>query len=190
MNLMRTVKEQSAPSHARARLRYLACWLVVFSVSVALTSEVNAQDQVASPAAESDHISRAFEFGPADTGWGTYFDYQVDAGATHIMAFHLVNVGEVDQEFRVYSVNAGTAPGGGFEAADYGTQKTLSRPGWNLARISFHLVLEKASIRHLRFRSHLTRLPVSTSRQLPRNKRNRAMWKAVPTSASPSACGT
>ncbi|MGD9713019.1 MAG: hypothetical protein AB7V46_13250, partial [Thermomicrobiales bacterium] len=72
------------------------------------------------PAAGGERVSLAFEFYPADTGWGTFFEPVVEAGTTADLTVTIANVGDVEQNLRTYITNAFTAPGGGFASAEYG----------------------------------------------------------------------
>jgi len=78
-------------------------------------------DSASTPVAPDDTVSRAFEFYPVDTGFGSYFDETVEAGSSVTLTALIGNTGNVPQDLRTYAVDAYTADGGGFAAADYGT---------------------------------------------------------------------
>ncbi len=93
------------------------CFLILGSFPM----PANAQDASSTPVMDDDRISRAFEFYPAETGWGTFFEVSVKAGTTVEMTALLANTGEIPQDLRTYAINAFTKVGGGFAAAEYGT---------------------------------------------------------------------
>ncbi len=57
-----------------------------------------------------------------DTGFGTYFDVSIEPGASTQISALIGNTGGESQDLRTYAVNAYTAIGGGFTAADYGSE--------------------------------------------------------------------
>jgi hypothetical protein len=90
-----------------------------------------AQDVVPSPSTPSmatppvgideESESRSFQFFPAAGQWGDYFDLSVAAGSTITETVLLANTGSVTNDLRTYAIDAFTAAGGGFAAAEYGT---------------------------------------------------------------------
>lgn len=62
----------------------------------------------------------AFDFYPADSGYGTYFQPFIEAGGTTRLIALIANTGTTSIELRTYANNAHTALGGGFGAAEYG----------------------------------------------------------------------
>jgi hypothetical protein len=72
----------------------------------------------------SDDPSKAFEFYPADTGWGTFFAPEIAAGSSIELKAITANVGTVTQRLRIFPLNAFTAEGGGFAAGNYGDEPT------------------------------------------------------------------
>ncbi len=81
----------------------------------------SAQDAASTPAVDDDRVSRAFEFYPVETGWGSFFDITIEAGSRSEHKVMIVNTGETAQDIRTYAINAYTKDGGGFAAADFGT---------------------------------------------------------------------
>lgn len=63
----------------------------------------------------------AFEFYPADKGFGEYFSAEIKAGQSTTLTALLANRASVPQDLRTLAINAFTAPGGGFAAAEDGT---------------------------------------------------------------------
>jgi hypothetical protein len=99
-------------------------------VQMLATSTAIAQEAPSTPAdAQSgsatpdlaDHVSKSFQFYPAEGSWGDYFDLTIEAGTSSTTTALLANTGEVAHELRTYAVDAFTANGGGFAAASYGT---------------------------------------------------------------------
>ncbi len=81
-----------------------------------------AQDAPATPPEEEGRISKAFEFYPSDTGWGTYFEPTVDAGSSAEFTVLIGNTGDVSQNIRTYATDVFTAPeGGGLAVPEYGS---------------------------------------------------------------------
>lgn len=102
--------------------KYLIILMVVlFQIGVS-TSATKANSSQATPTDDLDRISRAFDFYPAESGWGTFFNVEAVAGETVQLKAVVVNTGDRAQDFRVYRQNAFTALGGGFGAAEYGVE--------------------------------------------------------------------
>ena len=76
----------------------------------------------ATPTPQTDNKVLAFGIYPADKQLGAYFDPTIDAGKQVILQVVLANTGDVVFDARTYAINAGTAPNGGFRAADAGTK--------------------------------------------------------------------
>jgi hypothetical protein len=81
----------------------------------------DAQEATPPPLFDEGNLSDSFEFYPADTGFGSYFDVTVAAGASATLKAIVANTGDNDLELRTYAINASTKEGGGFLPADYGT---------------------------------------------------------------------
>lgn len=106
----------------RSRMRVLiAGVLVTLSLLLNVIAPASAQDSPATPAADPSRTSLAFEFFPAETGFGSFFEPTIDAGSTAELTVTLANTGDIAQDLRTYAMNAFTADGGGFAAAEYGT---------------------------------------------------------------------
>jgi len=107
-----------------------AVWLVLVLLAQAwLPNSIAAQTPeapLATPpiATDTERAAKSFAFYPADTGFGTFFSPTIASGQSAKLTALLANTGSVDQDLMAYSVNAYTANGGGFEAAEYGTPRT------------------------------------------------------------------
>jgi hypothetical protein len=102
--------------------------LQIINVS-AQEEQTAAQDPISTPGIATDvtpepsnAVERAFEFYPLESGFGSFFDETVQAGASVTLKAMIANTGSVDQDLRTYAVDAHTADGGGFAAADYGSE--------------------------------------------------------------------
>jgi hypothetical protein len=73
------------------------------------------------PAATEDPNLLSFAFYPKDKQPGQFFDPTIEAGEREELTVLIGNSGNVPFEARTYAIDAGTAPNGGFRAADYGT---------------------------------------------------------------------
>lgn len=105
-------------------------WLLAATIMVGLMpASILAQDTESTPSAGAstpspgqDGLERAFEFFPAETGWGTTFDVTIEPGSSVDLTVLLANVGLITQDLRTYSVNAFTAEGGGLGVAELGIE--------------------------------------------------------------------
>lgn len=95
--------------------------LAHFAGTAIAQTETPAMDENVGTPIVLERESHAFEFYPTDTGWGTYFDPTIEAGASAELTVTLANTGDVTQDLRSYAIDASTANGGGFAAAEYGT---------------------------------------------------------------------
>jgi hypothetical protein len=102
----------------------LLCALIASLMSVIAAQSATAQDSSATPTtADGTRVSKSFEFYPSDSGFGTYFDPTIEIGASAELTVLIANSGEGTQGLRTYAVDAFTAPGGGFAAAEHGTSQ-------------------------------------------------------------------
>jgi hypothetical protein len=86
-----------------------------------ITATTVAQEAESTPVS-AEAMSPSFEFYPVDTGFGTFFDVTIEPGASTQISALIGNTGGEPQDLRTYAVNAYTAIGGGFAAADYGSE--------------------------------------------------------------------
>lgn len=103
----------------RKTLLTLIVVLLMIQSVVIETQSVRGQEN-ATPTTVASRQSLAFEFYPTESGWGSFFDVQIDVGQTAQVTVTIANVGDVTQGIKTYVTNGFTAPGGGFAAAEYG----------------------------------------------------------------------
>ena len=103
------------------RIRKLLISLfVVFLLVPGLAPAVLGQDAASTPTVDPNAPVKAFEFYPSKTGLGSIFEATIKPGKSAKMVGTIGNTGNVDQEIRMYALNAFTKDGGGFGMAPYG----------------------------------------------------------------------
>jgi hypothetical protein len=100
---------------------YGAIAILLLQVTGMVTDAQEAPATPASPTADN-RVSKSFQFYPAEGEWGDYFDLTIDAGTTVTEKVLIANTGEITNDLRTYATNAFTKQGGGFAAAEYGTE--------------------------------------------------------------------
>src|SRR5665811_2547239 len=103
---------------SKSPIIHLLLVLLLFA-TIAKTASAQPATPPATPVAPgSDRISKAFEFYPADSGFGTFFAPRIEAGSSVELTVLIANTGDETQDLRTYAINAFTAAGGGFAAAE------------------------------------------------------------------------
>jgi hypothetical protein len=116
----------------RNKNRDITALILVITLLVTLNSiysvrTVNATQGTPESALET---SSSFVFHPSESGFGSFFDETIESGTSAELEVLVGNTGSVDQQLRVYPVDAFTAPGGGFATANVDDDIVNAPTGW------------------------------------------------------------